>query len=133
MSSSIVVLVVGRASSQSRADIQIPASEDTVGRRHAEITIGTNGECYIVDLGSSNGTFVNDKGKWKKIQQAAVSSNSPIRLGSFETTISELLNFRTQAAPSSRPPPVAPPPRQPAQPAPGGRRPRRNPSTGEIE
>ena len=130
MASPIEVLVAGRASSQSQADIQLPASEDTVGRRHAEITIGANGDCYIVDLGSSNGTFVGDKGKWKKIQQAAVSSNTPIRLGSYETTISELLRFRRQATPHPLPAPAPRPPKQPAQ---ANRKPRRNPATGEIE
>jgi len=130
MASSIEVLVAGRASSQSQADIQLPASEDTVGRRHAEITIGASGDCYIVDLGSSNGSFVGDKGKWKKIQQAAVSSNTPIRLGSYETTISELLRFRRQASPPPLPVPAPRPPQQPAQ---ANRKPRRNPATGEIE
>jgi len=98
MHGQIEVLVVGRSNNRSQSDIELPASEDTVGRRHAEITLGANSECYIVDMGSSNGTFVADNGKWKKIQQSALTLNTPIRLGTFETTISGLLRSRRKAA-----------------------------------
>jgi len=98
MQGQIEVLVVGRANNSSKPDIELPASQDSVGRRHAEITLGTSGECYIVDTGSSNGTFVADNGKWKRIQQSALTSTTPIRLGDYETTISALLQFRRHAA-----------------------------------
>lgn len=122
MQGNLEVLVVGRASSRSHPDIEVPASEDTVGRRHAEITVGA-GDCYIVDLGSSNGTFVGENGKWRRIQQASVALGTPIRLGSYDTTVSTLLRFRRQA---TQPVIVAP---QPVK----ARRPRRNPATGEVE
>jgi pSer/pThr/pTyr-binding forkhead associated (FHA) protein len=128
MDARIEVLVVGRANARSQPDIELPATEDTVGRRHAEVTVGANGDCYIVDLGSSNGTFVSDNGKWKKIQQSALSSGTPIRLGSYETTISGLLRFRRQATPP--PLPTAFVARTQQQSA---RKPRRNPATGEVE
>lgn len=128
MHGQIEVLVVGRANASSQPDIELPATEDTVGRRHAEVTVGANGDGYIVDLGSSNGTFVSENGKWKKIQQSAVSMDAPIRLGTYETTISGLLRFRRQATPPPLPTAfVARPQQQPA------RKPRRNPATGEIE
>ena len=130
MQGQIEVLVVGRANTRSQPDIEVPASEDTVGRRHAEITVGANGDCYLVDLGSSNGTYLATGGKWKKIQQSAVELNTPIRLGSYETTISALLRFRRQAAPPPLPSAFVARPPQPQQPA---RKPRRNPATGEIE
>jgi len=88
------VLVVGRANARSQPDIEVPASEDTVGRRHAEITLGANGDCYLVDLGSANGTYVDKGGSWKKIQQSAVTPDTPIRLGTYETTIASLLRLR---------------------------------------
>lgn len=129
MQGQLEVLVVGRANSRAHPDIELPASEDTVGRRHAEITVGAGGDCYIVDLGSSNGTFASENGKWKKIQQTALSSNTPIRLGSYETTISALLRFRRQATPPPLPTAFVPKPAPPQ----AGRKPRRNPATGEIE
>lgn len=129
MAGTLEVLVVGRANSRSHPDIELPASEDTVGRRHVEITVGADGDCYIVDLASANGTFVTEKGKWRKVQQASVSLDTPIRLGSHETTIALLLRFRRQVVSTPRPAAavVAKPAAQP------GRRPRRNPMTGEIE
>lgn len=129
MKGHIEVLVVGRANTSSRPDIELPAAEDTVGRRHAEVTLGANSDCYLVDLGSSNGTFVSENGKWKKIQQVALSSNTPVRLGSYETTISELLRFRRQATPPPLPTAIVAPPPEPQ----ANRKPRRNPATGEIE
>jgi len=128
MPDSLKVLVVGRASSNSHADIELPSSEDTVGRRHAEVTVGAGGDGYIVDLGSSNGTFVSQNGKWRKIQQAAVTLDTPIRLGSYETTLASLLRFRREAVPPPLPPAVV---NRQAPKAVG--RPRRNPMTGEIE
>jgi len=126
MQGTLEVLVVGRASACSHPDIELPASEDTVGRRHAEITVGSGGDCYIVDLGSSNGTFVAENGKWRSIQQSSATLSTPIRLGSYETTISSLLRFRRQAAPPPLPTAFL------EKPQPNRRR-RRNPATGEIE
>jgi hypothetical protein len=130
MPEQLEVLVIGRANTRSQPDIELPASEDSVGRRHAEVTLGANGECYLVDLQSSNGTYVAKGGSWKKIQQSAVTPDTPIRLGSYETTISKLLRFRRQASPPIPSPPAREHPLPAKQ---GGRRPRRNPVTGEIE
>lgn len=124
MHGNLEVLVVGRANSRSHPDIEVSAYEDTVGRRHAEITVGAGGDCYVVDLGSSNGTFVGEGGKWRRVQQTSVALGTPIRLGSYETTVASLLRLRRQATP-----PPMPAEMQPAQ----GRRPRRNPATGEVE
>lgn len=128
MAAELEILVVGRAHSGSRLDIEVPAANDTVGRRHAEITIGQNGDCHIVDLGSTNGTSVRESGKWVRITQKTLPVSSAIRLGQFETTLQALLGMRRSAAP--RKPPQPPPLPVPA----GGRaKPRRNPSTGEVE
>lgn len=124
MQGNLEVLVVGRANSRSHPDIEVPAAEDTVGRRHAEITVVQGGDCYIVDLGSSNGTFVGEGGKWRRVQQASVALGAPIRLGSYETSVSSLLRLRREPTPPPLPVEV--------QRAPG-RRPRRNPATGEVE
>ncbi|MBV9258455.1 MAG: FAD-dependent oxidoreductase [Ktedonobacteraceae bacterium] len=48
------VLTVGR-----QAGVYLLVDEATVSRRHAEISCA-NGQYILVDLGSSNGTFVND-------------------------------------------------------------------------
>jgi hypothetical protein len=40
MASGIEILLAGRSHTGSRLDIEIPPEHDTVGRKHAEITLG---------------------------------------------------------------------------------------------
>jgi len=134
MNANFEVLVVGRASSMSGLDIEVPAAEATVGRRHAEITIDSAQKCHIVDLGSTNGTFIRDGKRWKRIKQASLLLDEPLRLGDFSTSVAHLMTLRRirRAPVSSNPPrpqqgrPVTPA----AKPESG---PRRNPITGEVE
>jgi pSer/pThr/pTyr-binding forkhead associated (FHA) protein len=130
MTPNLEILVAGRAHQGSRLDIEIPARHDTVGRRHVEITLGPDGSCHLVDLGSTNGTHVLEGGRWVRGQQKTVAASEPIRLGEFQTTVGELLGFRRVAHPAQPPPlPVTPP----APPPLPNAKPRRNPLTGEVE
>jgi hypothetical protein len=108
-------LIVGRHSSSGGVDIAISATEDTVGRRHAEITVNDDGSYFIRDLGSANGTFVHDNGRWNKITSSRVGPQQQIRFGDYITNISQLLSStgtRQQVEAGYEP---APQPRQPAQ------------------
>lgn len=51
-----VVCTIGRS-----ADSDIVIDDDSVSRRHAQIGMDRHGELSIIDLGSSNGTFVDKK------------------------------------------------------------------------
>jgi pSer/pThr/pTyr-binding forkhead associated (FHA) protein len=51
------VAVIGRLTSLNRPDIEL--SDDVVSRRHAEIVF-KDGKYWIQDLGSTNGTMLND-------------------------------------------------------------------------
>lgn len=56
-------IVVGRSSSD--AQVQI-LGDSNISRRHAELSVGADGNLYVKDLGSANGTFVgglNIKGR----------------------------------------------------------------------
>ena len=65
-------IIIGREDS---VDITIPAS--AVSRRHARLLL--EGENYVLeDLGSSNGTFVNDE---ELVQRRPLKSGDKIRLG----------------------------------------------------
>ncbi|MBK8783714.1 MAG: FHA domain-containing protein [Anaerolineales bacterium] len=65
-------IIIGREDS---VDITIPAS--AVSRRHARLML--EGENYVLeDLGSSNGTFVNDE---ELVQRRPLKSGDKIRLG----------------------------------------------------
>ena len=83
--------IVGRLSSSGGVDIAVPPTEDTVGRRHAELQVRPDGSCTIRDLGSANGTFVNERGRWSRVTSANVSLHQEIRLGDYFTTVSQLL------------------------------------------
>ncbi len=52
------VILVGRSND---AQIKITAGAETVSREHAAVFTDLNGNTYIADLGSTNGTFVNGK------------------------------------------------------------------------
>ena len=66
-------IIVGREGAQ-------PFTIDNIGvsRRHAKLTDCGNGSFIIEDLGSANGTFVNDQ----KIIKKTITSTDKIRLGS---------------------------------------------------
>lgn len=57
-------------------DIVLPAK--VVSRRHARVEY-RDPDFYVVDLGSSNGTFVNDV----RVKESAVQSGDEVRVGSF--------------------------------------------------
>ncbi len=108
-------LIVGRHSSSGGVDIAISATEDTVGRRHAEITVNDDGSYFIRDLGSANGTFVHDNGRWNRITSSRVGPEQQIRFGDYITNISQLLSStssRQQVEAGYEPTPQL---RQPAQ------------------
>ena len=71
------VKTVGRAQ---RADFIVDAA--LVSRLHCRLTAGDD-NLEVVDLSSTNGTFVNDK----RIQNARLSSGDRLRVGRVERTV----------------------------------------------
>lgn len=64
-------IVIGRSS-----ELDMVLVEDMVSRRHAKITV-TNGQIFIQDLGSTNGSFVNGE----KIKRARLTEGDRILIG----------------------------------------------------
>lgn len=64
-------IVIGRSS-----ELDMVLVEDMVSRRHAKITV-TNGQIFIQDLGSTNGSFVNGE----KIKRARLNEGDRILIG----------------------------------------------------
>ncbi|MBX7044260.1 MAG: FHA domain-containing protein [Ignavibacteria bacterium] len=62
-----------------RQEGDLVLKDDTVSRRHASI-MNNGGNYLLQDLGSTNGTFVNNK----RISQAALSNGDRIRFGNVE-------------------------------------------------
>ena len=71
-----------------------------------------NGGFVLQDLNSSNGTFVRERGGWRRVATANLNIGDEVRLGTYTTTVGELL--------------------QNAVLTPGRARVERNPETGEI-
>jgi pSer/pThr/pTyr-binding forkhead associated (FHA) protein len=72
------IKTVGRAQ---RADFIVDAA--LVSRVHCRLSAGRDG-LEIVDLGSTNGTFVNDK----RIARAQLTSGDRLRVGRIELDVS---------------------------------------------
>lgn len=120
-------ITVGRKNSSVTNDIYVSRREDSVGRRHLEITIHDDGTYTLLDLNTANGTFIERGGQWERIEQATVEASARVRLGEYATTVRDLVallprrNVRETAQREHKPSPPTP------------ARPRRNPATGEVE
>lgn len=72
------VRTIGRTA---RADFIVDAA--LVSRIHCRLTADQSDQLIVEDLGSTNGTFVNDR----KIQQARLNAGDRIRVGRLEFTV----------------------------------------------
>jgi predicted component of type VI protein secretion system len=82
------ILTIGRKGT----DVILEDADDQVSRLHAELIITDNGNFYLVDCGSSNGTSIKRENTWKLIKQEFVNKDDQVRFGGhYSTTIRELL------------------------------------------
>src|SRR5262245_18792950 len=65
------------------AENQVALRDERVSRRHALIHIQGQGEFWLVDLGSRNGTQVNDR---RVSQPVRLAEGDRIRIGPFQLT-----------------------------------------------
>lgn len=93
-------IIIGRQGEQ-----PVAINDMSVSKRHLAVTQLADGRWSIEDLGSTNGTYVNGL----PVVTATVSADTPIMLGSLQTSLGELL--RLAAAPTKTP---AKPATQPA-------------------
>jgi class 3 adenylate cyclase len=100
----MTVLRIGRSP---KSDIVL--TDPSVSRDHVEISEGPDGKYFVVDAGSSFGTFVLRNGEWRKVQQATLAADEPLMLGKYRTTPADLLKMRA-AQPTEPPPPLPPRP-----------------------
>jgi hypothetical protein len=67
------------------ANCQVVITDDAIGGEHAQITYKKEENHFeIVDLGSTNGTFVYQDGAYKKVSSRELLDNDTIRLGQTE-------------------------------------------------
>jgi pSer/pThr/pTyr-binding forkhead associated (FHA) protein len=67
-------------------------NDPTVSKQHAEIQI-LNGEVYLRDLGSTNGTFLIKNNRLVPFHEGYVQLHQPIVLGNRQYTIRSLLEI----------------------------------------
>lgn len=67
-------------------------NDPTVSKQHAEIKI-VNGEVYLRDLGSTNGTFLIKNNRLVPFREGYVQLHQPIVLGNRQYTIRSLLEI----------------------------------------
>lgn len=119
----IEVFTIGR----SDADIILNDAANSVSKLHAELTVGADGKSlFLVDCGSSNGTFIERQGRWERIKQDAVRADEAVRFGTNIVQMRDLL----KKLPSRNAPVAKGPPPLPAK---NSLQPYRNPVTGQIE
>jgi pSer/pThr/pTyr-binding forkhead associated (FHA) protein len=75
---------IGRASSNA-----IRIDDSSISRLHASIAQRSNGEVVIADLGSSNGTYVNDR-LLAANEARVLSAGDVIGVGDFKLTVSDI-------------------------------------------
>ena len=73
---------------------QIVLPEERVSRRHAMVNAQDDGELWLVDLGSGNGTYLNGR---RLVQPTLLRDGDRIEIGSFKLT------FRQPSRPGSSP------------------------------
>lgn len=102
--------LIGREPDPSQPRIVL--GDKSVSRNHGTISPAGNGSYTLTDAGSANGTYVRERGGWRRIETAHVGHGDEVRLGMYVTTIAALLQGAIET--------------------PGRVRMERNPETGEI-
>ncbi len=67
-------------------------NDPSVSKQHAKIQV-SNGEVYLCDLGSTNGTFLVKNDRLVPFKEGYVQINQPIVLGNQHYTIRRLLEI----------------------------------------
>ena len=110
MPDEIRTYLVGRSNKTVACDIALSERETSVSRKHLELTVTVSGRCYIVHLHPQNTTQVQGRdGTWAPISQDYVDFDTPLMLGSYQTTARKLLALLQRPAPSPSPPPLPDP------------------------
>jgi len=100
-------------------DNDIVIRDHSVSRHHAELRIEDDGKVQLVDLGSTNGVYVQgDDEEWVQVQQAYVTEMERIMIGGTATTVAALIGApeggldpgTTDADPGPAPAPAGPKP-----------------------
>lgn len=71
-------------------DADIPLDDETVSRRHAEVTLTSDGKYYFADCNSSGGSYLLKDAAWVPLQQSFVEKTDQLQLGHYQLSVQEL-------------------------------------------
>ncbi len=91
-------LTIGRS-----PDSDIRIRDETVSRRHAELTVTKTGRYYLTDCGSLLGTSVFRGGRWILLRQNYVNPDERLRFGESEAKLAHLLEANAHAIKGHQP------------------------------
>jgi pSer/pThr/pTyr-binding forkhead associated (FHA) protein len=87
----------------------IAVADDSVSRRHAELTMISPDKLLLVDCQSSNGTAVLEDGRPRPIRQAFVTLADRVQFGSVVLSVAELVEAVAVKRPEQAQAAAAPP------------------------
>ncbi len=99
-------LKIGRSSV---CDIVIPSTYTRVSKIHGELCKGRDGRYFYIDCDSTNGSFLVEGHKKRRIARAHVGARNKISMGGYELFVAELIDMARNDY--FQPNPVDPPPR----------------------
>jgi len=109
-------LIIGRSS-----DADISIDHDSVSRQHAEVTLVSTGQYYLIDRASSWGSFVFRNNEWQELKQGYVNTDEYVAFGKYREVLGKLMgNVRIASHVSHDHEPLSV-------------KPRRSASTGQVE
>ena len=92
-------LVIGRDPS-----CDVPIAHDSVSRVHAEVELAPDGQLFVADCRSRNGTFVMEGSVSRRVTQATVPGNGVLRFGEVDIPARDLLGRLAQPEAAGPPP-----------------------------
>ena len=97
-------------------DCDIVLADETVSRRHADLSITLSGDVVLTDRRSTQGTQILERGAWRPLARQVVSRDATVRFGDVTMAVAELLDAIREVRPPARAGSDAA--RQPASPVP---------------
>lgn len=62
----------------------------SVSRVHAEVVPLSDGRVYVTDRDSTNGTFIRERGRWRRITQDFAGAGDEMRFGDMRVSVRSL-------------------------------------------
>lgn len=75
---------------------ELRLDDPTASAKHAELVL-LNGQIYITDLGSTNGTYIWREGRWERFHEGYVNAETRMAFGRCVRSVAQLLACADEA------------------------------------